>query len=659
MSKGVLSIGRTQCRRRRMRALARGALTSVLLAAAYLLAFELRFEFQVPADFRVTALTTLPLVVALKYLLLKLLGVQRHSWQFTSLWDAVGIAGAMLSASLLILTFRFVVPPLGVLLGQPRITVIPLGVVTIDLALSILALGGVRALRRLQVEQRDLRRRRLSGNGGERTHRVVIIGAGRAGALVARELGTRPDLGMEVVGFLDEEPATHGQRIHGLDVLGSLERLEELADEQHVEQAIITLGDASGPAIRAITDRCRAAGVEARIIPDVGEMLDGRIELSRLRPVRIEDLLRRDPVELDTSSIAGLVAGRCVLVSGAGGSIGAELCRQLVGYGPRTLVLVERAEGALWAIHRELEGAERGAARSGVTQLDGVEAAAAGGVDVIPAVADVCDAKRITDLLTTHRPTLVFHAAAHKHVPMMEANPGEAVKNNVLGTRVVADAALAAGVERFVLVSTDKAVNPSSVMGTTKRLAERYVHHLATGTGRVFVSVRFGNVLGSAGSVVPIFEQQIATGGPVTVTHPEMRRYFMTIPEASALVIQAAAVGRAGDILVLDMGEPVRIADLAHDLIRLSGLEPGADIEVAYSGIRPGEKLFEELALDSESTDVTTHPSILIARTDDPGWARAPEDLAALAEMAVAGDAEVLRRELARLVPEMRTAAEA
>lgn len=634
----------------------RGLLTSLSLSAAYLLAYELRFEFQVPPDFRLTALTTLPVVVAVKYVLLKALGVQRQSWQFTSLWDVVAITGAMLAAALLLATFRFALPPLAAVFGVSLTTVLPLGVVLIDLALSVLALSGLRALRRVQVEQREVRRRRLVGNGGDRTPRVVLVGAGRAGALVAREVGARPDLGLVAVGFLDDQPSTHGQRIHGLEVLGGLDRLEELAAEHDLDQAIITAGDASGATIRAVTERCRAAGVEARIIPDVGEMLDGRVELSRLRPVRIEDLLRRDPVELDTSAIAGLVAGRCVLVTGAGGSIGSELCRQLVGYGPRTLVLVEQAEGALWAIHRELEGAGRGVARAGGATVDGVESAAAGGVDVVPAVADVCDTQRISDLLTSHRPALVFHAAAHKHVPMMEANPGEAVKNNVLGTRVVADAALEAGVERFVLVSTDKAVNPSSVMGTTKRLAERYVHHLARSTGRVFVSVRFGNVLGSAGSVVPIFEQQIAAGGPVTVTHPEMRRYFMTIPEASALVIQAAAVGRAGDILVLDMGEPVRIADLAHDLIRLSGLEPGADIEVAYSGIRPGEKLFEELALDSESTDVTTHPSILIARTDDPGWADAEADLHGLLASIAAGDEVGLRRALARLVPERQAA---
>lgn len=616
----------------------RTAVTILVLAIAYLLAFELRFEFEVPAVHRQLAWTTLPFVVGLKLLLLRALRAHRHSWQFTSLWDVVAITAAMAAAALIMAGSRLVLVELFMMAGRGPAVVLPFGVVAADLALSIVGTVGIRALRRLQVEERETRRLRAGATSGGRStrrrRRVLLIGAGRAGGMIAREIQSRPDLDLHAVGFVDDDQAKQRQVIHGLEVLGASGDLPDIVDEQQIDEAIITIADPPGEAVRRLTDICRDAGIDAKIIPGVFEILGGMVNLSRLRPVRIEDLLRRDPVELDTSSIAGLVADTVVLVTGAGGSIGSELCRQLLRFSPRELVLVDQAEGALWAIHRELEALDTG-------------------VEVVPAIADVCDATRIRRLVRGHQPTLVFHAAAHKHVPMMETNPGEAVKNNVVGTRTVVDACADLGVGRFVLVSTDKAVNPTSVMGATKRIAERYVQHRANELGRAFVSVRFGNVLGSTGSVVPVFEQQIADGGPVKVTDPEMRRYFMTIPEASQLVVQAGAIGAGGEVFVLDMGEPVRIVDLARDLIRLTGLEPDVDIPIEFTGVRPGEKLFEELALGSEHTDRTTHPSIFVSAATDPEWATIDDDLARLAEVADDAEADDVRAVLARLVPEM------
>jgi FlaA1/EpsC-like NDP-sugar epimerase len=611
----------------------RDLITLSVLSCAYLGAFLLRFDFQVPSEWLRFALVTLPVVAVGKLALLRLVRAHKHSWRYTSLWDVVAIVEAMAAAFLIMIGLRLLGPPLQSLTAIPTFRLLPYGVIGIDFVLSVGGVISTRALRRLQYEAIETRRRRLHGLRARRRG-VLLIGAGRAGSLVAREILARPDLGLRPVGFIDDDLRKQGQVIQGVEVLGTRDDLADVVSSRTVDEAVITISYATGKAVRDLVERCRLAGIEARIVPGVSELVDGRVSLSHLRPVKIEDLLRRDPVELDSSAIGHLVHGRTVLVTGAGGSIGGELCRQLVRFAPARLVLVEQAEGALWAIHRELE-------------------ASAGACTLVPTVADVCDQQRIDAVVRHERPAAVFHAAAHKHVPMMEANPGEAVKNNVFGTKVVADACARFGVERFVFISTDKAVNPSSVMGATKRVAERYVQHLAGSSGGVFVSVRFGNVLGSAGSVVPIFERQIAEGGPLTVTHPQMTRYFMTIPEASQLVIQAAALGTGGEVFVLDMGEPVRIVDLARDVIRLSGLEPGVDIDIVFTGIRPGEKLFEELALDSEHTDRTSHPSIAISTNGHRHWPTITADLERLSLMAATGDGKRLRHALAAIVPEM------
>jgi FlaA1/EpsC-like NDP-sugar epimerase len=610
----------------------RGLLTVAVLASAYLGAYLLRFwdaRFDpVPDDFWRVALLTVPFVVAFKLVVLRVLRTHKQSWRYTSLWDVVTIVEAMFASMLVLAGVRYIAEV--VVQGSPMV---PVGVILIDFVLSVIGLAGLRAFRRLTFEEAVTRRRRQDAGQGHRRN-VVLIGAGRAGSLVAREILSRPDLGMHIVGFVDDDPRKQRQVIQGVEVLGKRDDLLRLADDLAVDEAVITISDARGEIVRDLADRCHAVGIEPRIMPAVHDLVDGRVSLSHLRPVKIEDLLRREPARLDNSSIEQFVHGRTVLVTGAGGSIGGELCRQLVRFAPARLVLVEQAEGALWAIHRELE-------------------ASAGACTLVPTVADVCDQQRIDAVVRHERPAAVFHAAAHKHVPMMEANPGEAVKNNVFGTKVVADACARFGVERFVFISTDKAVNPSSVMGATKRVAERYVQHLAGSSGGVFVSVRFGNVLGSAGSVVPIFERQIAEGGPLTVTHPQMTRYFMTIPEASQLVIQAAALGTGGEVFVLDMGEPVRIVDLARDVIRLSGLEPGVDIDIVFTGIRPGEKLFEELALDSEHTDRTSHPSIAISTNGHRHWPTITADLERLWSVVHRASSEQVRVALRGLVPEM------
>jgi FlaA1/EpsC-like NDP-sugar epimerase len=394
-------------------------------------------------------------------------------------------------------------------------------------------------------------------------------------------------------------------------VLGTTDRLAELCVQHGAQQVLITMASAPGSTVRRISKLAEEAGLPTKIIPGLFEIAGGRVELTRIRPVAIEDLLRREPVDLDTEAIAKDLRERVVLVTGAGGSIGSELCRQVATFRPSRLLLAERAENNLFEIHRELTARHRD-------------------LEIIPLIADATDPERMRQIFATYAPYAVFHAAAHKHVPMMEWNPGEALKNNVFGTKTVADLAHDHRVASFVMISTDKAVNPTSVMGATKRVAEMYVQALAKRSETRFVTVRFGNVLGSAGSVIPIFRQQIESGGPVTVTHPEMRRYFMTIPEACQLVLQAGSMGEGGEIFVLDMGEPVKIVDLARDLIRLSGFRPDEDIEIEFTGVRPGEKLFEEISTDAENADKTRHPKIYVGRRPSAEWPVVQRHLQAL-----------------------------
>jgi FlaA1/EpsC-like NDP-sugar epimerase len=464
-----------------------------------------------------------------------------------------------------------------------------------DFVLSFCAIVGLRSVWRVFIERQGNRRRAQESEVVTAVKRTLLVGAGSAGLLVAKEAEARPQLGVLPVGFVDDDRTKIGTMVHGVPVLGTTSELPEIAHRIRADQVLVTMVDAPGSTVRRLVRSCNEIDLAVKIIPGIHEIVDGKVSLSRARDVAIDDLLGRDPVKLDESAISGDFGGKVVLVTGAGGSIGSELCRQLCRFGVKRLVLLEQAENALFEIHREL-------------------IAAYPDLDIVPVIGDITDRARMEVVFQEHRPKVVLHAAAHKHVPMMEWNPGEAVKNNVFGTMCVADLAGEFRAERFVMISTDKAVNPTSIMGATKRVAELYIQSLSGKSTTRYVAVRFGNVLGSTGSVIPIFRQQIAKGGPVTVTHREMRRYFMTIPEASQLVIQAATMGKGGEIFILDMGEPVYVYDLAKDMIRLSGLKPGEDIEIQITGMRPGEKLFEELSVANEAAEKTYHPKIFVGR---------------------------------------------
>jgi FlaA1/EpsC-like NDP-sugar epimerase len=613
---------------RRLARFSRIAIDLVALTIAFAAAFFFRFDGLPPPEHLVRFFFTAPYVVGLELLVLRWVGVHRFVWRYVGLREVVRILLACAASALILAVWRYLIAALDV--DSLRRALIPYGIVVINFSLQFLAIAGVRILRRLQGERSETVQRRNAD--ADQPTRTMLVGAGQAGVLVARELSQRPDLGLRPVGFLDDDPNKLGMVLHGIPVVGKTADLPELCGRLRAEQVLITIPNAPGHAIRRISKLAEEANIPGKIIPGLYEIVGGNVNLSRIRSIAIDDLLRREPVELDLEGIGGQVRGRVVLVTGAGGSIGSELCRQIARFAPSQLVLVVRAENNLFNVHRELLQAQPE-------------------LSLHPCIADITDVPRMREVFESHRPALVFHAAAHKHVPMMEWNPKESIKNNVFGTRAVADLAHDFDVQVFVMISTDKAVNPTSMMGASKRAAEVYVQALSSRSATRFVTVRFGNVLGSAGSVIPIFQEQISQGGPVRVTHPQMRRYFMTIPEASQLVLQAASMGRGGEIFVLDMGEPVRIVDLARDLIALSGLREGDDIEIVFSGIRPGEKLFEELSTDSEQADKTRHPKIFVGRIASRAYSEVNQGLAAL-RAAIEQDASALTIALRDLVPE-------
>jgi len=603
-----------------------------VLSLSYVLAFLIRFDGDIPEQMLKRALFLFPYIIALRFLTLYLRGVHRMAWRYVSLEDVRRILGAIGLASAGIVAARLVAHL--ILDGNARAgyATIPFGVVAIDTVLSFLGVVGIRVLWRLRLERASRLRHQASEN--VRPIPTLLVGAGSAGVQVVREMGRHPDLNIEPVGFVDDDPNKRGSIISGVEVLGTIDKLAELAEKRGAEQVLITIASAPNKLIRKIVDACDGARLEVKIIPAISEIIDGRVEMNRIRNVSIEDLLGRDAISLDAELTEAFIGGRRIAVTGAGGSIGSELCRQIARLKPESLLLIERAEPSLFEIHRELTEAHEA-------------------LHLVAAICDVCDKDRVTQLMEAHRPHVVFHAAAHKHVPLMEQNPGEAIKNNVFGTLGVAQTAAETGVDTFVMVSTDKAVNPTSIMGATKRVAEVVVQSMTGKSSTQFVAVRFGNVLGSAGSVIPIFKRQISEGGPVTVTHPEMTRYFMTIPEASQLVMQAGAMGEGGEIFVLDMGEPVRILDLAQDLIRLSGFEPDEDIPIQFSGVRPGEKLFEEIGFDAERMTRTRHPKIYIGKLEAVPSAELELGLERLRACLDATDRRQVMGALGVLVPEL------
>lgn len=591
--------------------------------AATVGAFMIRFDGSVPWTYFLIYLKLLPFLIPVRVVIYYACGLYRPMWSHASVPELLRIGYAATADVAVLAALVFMAPPAG----------FPRSVLVITWLLTGTFLAGLRLVLRLRREWHTMRRTAQNCP----SEKTLIFGAGDAGALLGKELAKHPELGHDLVGFIDDDQAKRGYQIAGKPVLGGRADIPAVVQTHAVKQLIIAMPSAQSSDIRQVLELGHSLALTVKTLPGLWELVDGKVSVSQLREVRIEDLLGREEIKVDLGSIAAYLGGETVLITGAGGSIGAELCRQAARFGPRQVVLLGHGENSLYDIDLELRQTYPG-------------------LDVQAVIADVQDEARIRAVFERFRPSVVFHAAAHKHVPLMEQNPGEAVKNNVLGTLHVAQAADQYRAKRFVLISTDKAVNPTSVMGLTKRAAEYIVQSLAGRSKTVFVGVRFGNVLGSRGSVVLLFQKQIAAGGPVTVTDPRMLRYFMTIPEAVQLVIQAAAMGQGGEIFVLDMGKPVRIVDLARDLIRLSGLEPEEDIEIVYTGIRPGEKLFEELLTAEEGTVATQHQRIYRARGEGLPTSALQEMLQHLHETIQAGEVDngTLRRLLEDLVAQKK-----
>jgi FlaA1/EpsC-like NDP-sugar epimerase len=585
---------------------------------AWTAAFWLRLNLELPTEYAAVMVQTLPAVVLVQALVFWRFGLYRGIWRYASLHDLRQIVVAVAIGTL-------TVPALLVLLRMAG--PVPRSVFLLDPLLLLVMMGGSRLLYRASKEGR------IANLAKVETMPVLVLGAGDAADALIRDLSAKRT--WRVVGLLDDTERKQGRQIHGVPVRGKLADLARIAADLQVEHAIIAMPSVSHTVRRQAMHLAAEAGLKVMTVPSFDDIVSGKVTVSQLREVELDDLLGRDPVVLDNAGLSRLLSGRPVMVTGAGGSIGSELCRQIARFGPSRLILFELSEFALYRMEQEFR-------------------ASYPDVHIVCAVGDVRNGARVEQILRDYQPKVVFHAAAYKHVPLMEeVNSWEALQNNVLGTYVLATAAAKGGVEEFVLISTDKAVNPVNVMGASKRLAEMICQALQKESGTRYVMVRFGNVLGSAGSVIPKFREQIAAGGPVTVTHPEITRYFMSIPEAAQLVLQAGAMGRGGEIFVLDMGEPVRIVDLARDMIRLSGYAE-SEIRIAFTGLRPGEKLYEEVLADDEQTVATPHPKLRVARARNiaPGWL--PRLLEWLQRGGVRTDDEV-RAGLAVWVPEYRS----
>lgn len=550
----------------------------VIIWAAIAISYLFRFNGNIPPFYEsqmlvFSLISTIICGVSLYYF-----RMYKQMWQYASIGEIIDLIKAILVGMLLSYFVTYLAYG----------TRVPISITSRTVELMLLFMGGSRFTWRL-IRVNRTKKADLINN-------VLVIGAGDCGALIVKEMMTSNKFkGNHIIGFIDDDPQKRNMQVIGLRVLGNRTNIDEIVREQFIQDIIIAMPSAKKTDISDIINICKLTGAKVKIIPSINDFITGRLAVQRLRDVEVEDLLGRDPVLTDMAGITDYVSSKVVLVTGAGGSIGSELSRQIASFQPSKLLLLGHGENSIYTIEMELKK----------TFPD---------VKIVTIIADIQDRNRMDDVFNSFRPHVVFHAAAHKHVPLMERNPSEAVKNNVFGTRNVADCADKYKSERFVMISSDKAVNPSSIMGATKRLAEMYIQSINTISTTQFVAVRFGNVLGSRGSVIPRFKEQIAAGGPVTVTHPDMVRYFMTIPEAVQLVIQAGAFAKGGEVFILDMGKPVRILDLAKDLIRLSGYEPGTEIDIQYSGMREGEKLFEELLTDEESLSSTQHERIFVGK---------------------------------------------
>ena len=568
----------------------------VAFAASLMLSFLLVNNMQ----FRQNWLVLYPSLV-LFFLIVKLLVFgffeqYRGWWRYVGISDLLGILRASMVSTLIIVALWFAIGQVeSIRRNLPGGLQIPLeGVCMTDMFVTVLLLAGLRMVIRLYYEEfRTVEVGRLK--------RLLIVGAGDAGEALLREIGRERIAQYDVVGFIDDDPIKQGTNIHGISVLGTVEQLPKICEDHNIEEIAIAMPQATHHQRRRVVQVFdKGTKIRFGTVPSLTDIASGKLRVSQIRDVDINDLLGRETVELDLDLIEAFLKDKTILVTGAGGSIGSEMCRQVCNFSPKLLLLIEQAENPLFYMERELH-----------KQF--------AGISIKAVVCDITDKMRVEGIFETYKPQVVIHAAAHKHVPLMELNSGEAIKNNIVGTQIVSDAANNYGTTNFVMISTDKAVNPTSIMGSSKRIAEMYIQDLSRTSKTHFVTVRFGNVLDSDGSVVPIFKKQIAEGGPVTVTHPGMKRYFMTIPEASQLVLQAATMGKGGEIFVLDMGEPVKIIDLARDIITLSGFKPGEDIEITFTNPRPGEKLFEELSIEGEDMQRTRHRKISI-------WKNIPMD---------------------------------
>jgi len=561
----------------------------VILSGAFLLAYVPAINVQLGEYYLDTTLTQLPFVIFIQFSALFLSGAYSIIWRYISIEDLKVFLRAAVISGIILIALRFLL-----IYSNFRLWQIPISVILIDLVLGFGGILALRVLRRFSYELGE-KNRVVAKRRRFELSPALIIGAGRMGATLVKEIVGRRDSELEIRGFIDDDVRKVSGSVGGIRVIGTTSDLPRLVDELKIKQVVIAIDQAQGKEIRRILNVCNLLPVRAQIVPNLDEIATGRVSVSRIRDVEIEDLLGREPVQLDSENLNEFLNDKVVMVTGAGGSIGSELVRQIAGFQPKQILLVERAEFVLFQISREISARHAD-------------------VESVPLIADVCDEPRMREIFEKYTPDVVFHAAAHKHVPLMEANTVEAIKNNVFGTQLVGRLAGEYKARSFVLISTDKAVNPTSVMGASKRIAEIAVQGLDRLYGTNYIAVRFGNVLGSAGSVVPIFREQIRNGEPVTVTHRDMTRYFMTIPEASQLVLQAGALGNGGEIFILDMGQPIKILDLAEDMIRLSGLTPYEDIDITFTGVRPGEKLFEELEINGEDLLKTRHPKIFVGK---------------------------------------------
>ncbi|WP_352419492.1 nucleoside-diphosphate sugar epimerase/dehydratase [Proteiniborus sp.] len=588
----------------------------ILINLAYYLALYLRFDGNIEVKYLNTYIDNALIITLLKIVVFHYFKLYKSLWRYASIDELLNVVVASIVANAGVISLLFA-----------RQTFLPRSIYAITTMLDMILLGGIRfsyrALRRISGSRLSSRK--------DFKH-IMIIGAGDAGAMVIRELKNHTQLNSKPVAIIDDDLLKKGQRINGVPVMGQRVDIVTVANKMDIDEIIIAIPSAGKSEIRNIVTECKKTRCKLKILPGMYELIDGKVSIKEIRDVQIEDLLGRDEVKLNIDEISGYLKDKRILVTGGGGSIGSELCRQIAKFKPNELCVLDIYENNAYDLQNELKRKYKD-------------------LNLKVYIASVRDKKRIDEVMKEIRPDVIFHAAAHKHVPLMEDNPKEAIKNNVFGTLNLAQAADTYGVKRFVMISTDKAVNPTNIMGASKRICEMIIQSIDKKSETEFVAVRFGNVLGSNGSVIPLFKKQIMEGGPVTVTHPEIIRYFMTIPEAAQLVIQAGAMAKGGEIFVLDMGEPVKIIDLARDLIRLSGFEPDEDIPIVFTGLRQGEKLFEELLLDEEGMRSTAHEKIFIGKPVFTDYKLMLKSIDTLKEIIDGSDCAALRDYVQQIVP--------